>query len=75
MMLAKQLAAGAIGALLALLLYVAIFVVVAVRPGWAITGSGSGGFGLVISGVPMLIATAVGFVLGFMWMRRRLRIR
>lgn len=70
-LLLKQIAVGVLGAVLAAVCYVVVLVVVVMWQQGAFAGGASGGFGLVVSVIPVLGVAVLGFVLGFTWMRRR----
>ena len=66
----KSIGVGVMGAVLAVVAWVAIQVLfVAIAVAWQARG-GSGGVGAVSSGIPLIVAIA-GFVGGFLWRYRR----
>lgn len=70
--LLKPIIVGVLGAVLAVVLYVAILVLVAMWQQGVVAGEGVvGGFGIVVSVIPVFAVALGGFALGFMWMRRR----
>jgi hypothetical protein len=75
MSLLKPILAGVLGAVLAAVVYMAGLVLYEMWQQGALAAEGSGGFGLVVSVIPVFGVALAGFVLGFTWMRRRSRRR
>jgi hypothetical protein len=71
--LLKPVVVGVLGAVLAAVAYVALVVLVATWQQGVFAGEGVGGFAIVVSVIPVFGVALAGFVIAFVWTKRRLR--